>query len=115
MEITEGLLKVLTKGLLKVDMTSGRLEVLANLATDTQVPLNYVNDLDVAPNGDVYFTSSTARCKTCLAKLSANTVRRRLVYHPRYDDTMKQFIWSRILTSSKSWRSHCHLDIIYNR
>lgn len=49
------------KGLLRLDMTSGRLEVLANVAADTHEPLNYVNDLDVAPNGDVYFTSSTKR------------------------------------------------------
>ena len=49
------------KGLLKLDMKEGALEVLANLASDTNLPLNYVNDLDVAPNGDVYFTSSTER------------------------------------------------------
>ncbi len=49
------------KGLLKLDMKEGTLEVLANLAEDTNQVLNYVNDLDVAPNGDVYFTSSTER------------------------------------------------------
>jgi sugar lactone lactonase YvrE len=49
------------KGLLKLDMATGQLEVLANLASDTNLPLNYVNDLDVAPSGDVYFTSSTER------------------------------------------------------
>ncbi|CAH0375114.1 unnamed protein product [Pelagomonas calceolata] len=49
------------KGLLKLDMSKGTLEVLANLAEDTNLPLNYVNDLDVAPNGDIYFTSSTER------------------------------------------------------
>ena len=42
-------------------MREGTLEVLANIAEDTNLPLNYVNDLDVAPNGDVYFTSSTER------------------------------------------------------
>ena len=49
------------KGLLKLDMKEGTLEVLANLAEDTNQVLNYVNDLDVAPNGDIYFTSSTER------------------------------------------------------
>ena len=42
-------------------MATGKLRVLSNMADDTRVPLNYVNDLDVAKNGDVYFSSSTAR------------------------------------------------------
>ena len=57
------------KGLLRLQMkTGGKLEVLANVATDTNEPLNYVNDLDVAENGDVYFTSSTERAVSYDAK-----------------------------------------------
>mmetsp|Transcript_78736 Transcript_78736/g.228572 ORF Transcript_78736/g.228572 Transcript_78736/m.228572 type:complete len:396 (-) Transcript_78736:76-1263(-) len=48
------------KGLLRVGITDGRIEVLANRVTATGDPLNYANDLDVAADGTVYFTSSTA-------------------------------------------------------
>ena len=49
-----------TKGLLELDMATGALRVLANVADDTREPLNYVNDLDVdGSTGKVYFSSST--------------------------------------------------------
>ena len=49
-----------TKGLLELDLESGALRILANVATDTREPLNYVNDLAVdGATGDVYFSSST--------------------------------------------------------
>ena len=49
-----------TKGLLELDLGSGALRILANMATDTREPLNYVNDLAVdGATGDVYFSSST--------------------------------------------------------
>mmetsp|Transcript_54424 Transcript_54424/g.158136 ORF Transcript_54424/g.158136 Transcript_54424/m.158136 type:complete len:397 (-) Transcript_54424:294-1484(-) len=48
------------KGLLRVDLELGTIQVLANRITATGQPLNYVNDLDVADDGMVYFTSSTA-------------------------------------------------------
>jgi len=68
-----------TKGLLELDMATGKLRVLSNMADDTRVPLNYVNDLDVAKNGDVYFSSSTARG---------------VVYAPRkgFHDTMHSYL-----------------------
>ena len=47
------------KGLLRLDMASGRLEVLANLASDTNQVLNYAR-FGRRPNGYV-LTSSTER------------------------------------------------------
>jgi len=48
------------KGLLRVGLEDRRVEILANRVTATGEPLNYINDLDVAPDGTVYFSSSTA-------------------------------------------------------
>ena len=42
-------------------MSNGSLEVLANIGEDTNLPLNYVERFGSAPNGDIYFTSSTER------------------------------------------------------
>lgn len=54
------------KGLVHVDLASGRLTVLANSveygktrSEKRHVPINYANDLDVGTDGKVYFTSST--------------------------------------------------------
>jgi len=48
------------KGLIRVDMASGAVRILANRVTATGKPFHYANDLDVARNGTVYFSSSTA-------------------------------------------------------
>ena len=49
-----------TKGLLELDLETGALAILANVAPDTRVPLDYVNDLAVdEATGDVYFSAST--------------------------------------------------------
>lgn len=50
------------KGLLRLDLRTGSLEVLSNSvqASDNVLrPVHYANDLDVALDGTVYFTSST--------------------------------------------------------
>ena len=54
------------KGLLRVQLTSGSIEVVSNAINDAfasegspPIPINYANDLDVARDGTVYFTSST--------------------------------------------------------
>lgn len=46
------------KGLLRVDLATGGIEVLSNRVTGGE-PLHYVNDVDVAKDGTVYFSSST--------------------------------------------------------
>lgn len=47
------------KGLLRVELKSGLVTVLANRITATGMPFHYANDLDVASDGTVFFTSST--------------------------------------------------------
>jgi len=48
------------RGLLRIDLKEGNVKVLANRITSSGEPLTYANDLDVAWNDRVYFTSSTA-------------------------------------------------------
>ncbi|CAE8620085.1 unnamed protein product [Polarella glacialis] len=48
------------KGLVRVDLATGTISILANRVTATGLPFHYANDLDVAADGTVYFTSSTA-------------------------------------------------------
>ena len=59
------------KGLLRVELGSGRVTVLSNRVTDrsrsgpSALPgpadaINYANDLDTASDGTVFFSSSTA-------------------------------------------------------
>lgn len=45
------------KGLLQVDLTTGGITVLSNSVDG--VPVTYANDLDMAENGTIFFTSST--------------------------------------------------------
>ena len=55
------------KGLLRVQLTSGSIEVVSNAISASRdasegsppIPINYANDLDVARDGTVYFTSCT--------------------------------------------------------
>ena len=48
------------KGLLRVNVSTRTIEVLANEAPD-QTPINYLNDVDIGPeSGKIYFSSSTA-------------------------------------------------------
>lgn len=53
------------KGLTKYDLESGKLSILANAVSrasqiDPGSPISYANDLDIASDGTVYFTDSTA-------------------------------------------------------
>jgi len=51
------------KGLLRVSLSSGAIEVLANAVQASDrgepQPINYANDLDIGSDGSVYFTSCT--------------------------------------------------------
>jgi hypothetical protein len=54
--------KTTTQGLIKLEWATGRVEILANtIAADSPIapgaPITYANDLDIAPDGTVYFTS----------------------------------------------------------
>lgn len=75
------------KGLLRLDLATGGLRVLANRATDTGEPVNYANDLDVAGNGTVYFTSSTAGSVALNAAGFYDTMRSYLLSSLRGDAT----------------------------
>lgn len=53
------------QGLMSYDLTSRQLRVLANAvsnssALDPGLPITYVNDLDIAEDGGIYFTASQA-------------------------------------------------------
>ncbi|GMH38773.1 hypothetical protein BSKO_06657 [Bryopsis sp. KO-2023] len=52
------------KGLLKVEVSSGRIEILANRVSDNspkdpRTTITYANDLDIARDGTIYFTDSS--------------------------------------------------------
>lgn len=47
------------KGLIKVNLLSGEITILANHISGLDSPIQYCNDLDVAKDGTVYFSSST--------------------------------------------------------
>mmetsp|Transcript_54751 Transcript_54751/g.159098 ORF Transcript_54751/g.159098 Transcript_54751/m.159098 type:complete len:382 (-) Transcript_54751:158-1303(-) len=48
------------KGLLRVDIELGTIQILANRVTATGQPINFANSLDIADDGMIYFSSSTA-------------------------------------------------------
>ena len=87
------------KGLIKVDLSSGEITVLANHVAHDKSPIHYTNDLDVASDGTVYFSSSTENVviwkdgfydtmrSYLLNMVSGDRTGRLLAYHPQTKET----------------------------
>lgn len=90
------------KGLTEVDLRAGSVSVLSN-SDSSGTPINYANDLDVAADGTVYFTSSTLGVVSysdkygyydtmrsfLLNMMSGDRSGRLLAYHPKTKSTMQ--------------------------
>eukprot|EP00747_Dinoflagellata_sp_TGD_P170373 gnl/TRDRNA2_/TRDRNA2_201771_c0_seq1.p1 gnl/TRDRNA2_/TRDRNA2_201771_c0~~gnl/TRDRNA2_/TRDRNA2_201771_c0_seq1.p1 ORF type:complete len:493 (+),score=64.50 gnl/TRDRNA2_/TRDRNA2_201771_c0_seq1:99-1577(+) len=81
------------KGLLHVDLKTGSFRTLANQVTETGKPFHYANDLDVAPDGTVYFSSSTAGIVERNEEGFYDTMRSYLLHLMRGDASGQLLAW----------------------